>query len=49
MDNFDEFFRKREVALLDRIEKAMGKTITREESLSEPEPEVKDFQIDDEG
>jgi len=29
-DNFDAFFRAREEALLDRIEKAMGKPIARE-------------------
>jgi len=44
IDNFDEFFRKREAALLERIEKAMGKPIAREASPYEPQQEFNDFQ-----
>ena len=46
-NNFDEFFHKREAALLDRIEKAMGKPIVREAVLPEKEMEVVDFETDE--
>ena len=40
-DNFDDFFKARESALLDRIEKAIGKSISREvyvpdDNIAEP-------------
>jgi hypothetical protein len=45
-DNFDAFFRAREEALLDRIEKAMGKLIARE--VTEPEDvETVDYEEDE--
>ena len=48
-DDFNAFFKKREEALLDRIEKAMGKPIAREAVEDGIEPEVTDFQeIEDE-
>ena len=47
VDNFNNFFKKREEALLDRIEKAMGKPITREAVIDGVEPEVMDFQDDE--
>ncbi len=43
-DDFNAFFKKREEALLDRIEKAMGKPIAREAVEDGIEPEVTDFQ-----
>ena len=46
-NNFDEFFRKRESALLDRIERAMGKPISRESSPFEQLQEIRDFQTGD--
>jgi len=42
-DNFEGFFRNREAALLDRIERAMGKPIAREAVQQEKEKEVVDF------
>jgi hypothetical protein len=46
-DNFDAFFRAREEALLDRIEKAMGKPIARE--VTEPEEvELVDYEDEQE-
>jgi len=46
-DDFNDFFKKREEALLDRIEKAMGKPIAREAVIDGVEPEVNDFQDDE--
>jgi len=46
-DDFNAFFKKREEALLDRIEKAMGKPIAREAVVDGIEPEVTDFQEDE--
>lgn len=43
-DDFNAFFKKREEALLERIEKAMGKPIAREAVEDGIEPEVTDFQ-----
>ena len=43
-DDFNAFFNKREEALLDRIEKAMGKPIAREAVEDGIEPEITDFQ-----
>ena len=43
-DDFNAFFNKREEALLNRIEKAMGKPIAREAVEDGIEPEVTDFQ-----
>ena len=45
-NNFEEFFRKREAALLDRIEKAMGKPVSRDVSPFELQQEFNDFQTD---
>jgi hypothetical protein len=42
-DDFDAFFNKREEALLDRIEKAMGKLIAREAVEDGIPPEVIDY------
>jgi hypothetical protein len=43
-DDFDAFFKMREEALLDRIQNAMGKPIAREAHEDFIEPEVTDFQ-----
>jgi hypothetical protein len=47
-DHFIEFFKKREKDLLDRIEKATGKPISREPSIIESQIEVQDYQAEDE-
>lgn len=47
-DDFETFFAKREAALLDRIEKAMGKSVQREAVLTETAPEMVDFQDEEE-
>jgi hypothetical protein len=47
-DDFDTFFAKREAALLNRIEKAMGKPVQREVLVTEAAPEIVDFEDEDE-
>ncbi|RJR29737.1 MAG: DUF262 domain-containing protein [Desulfobacteraceae bacterium] len=46
-DDFDKFFRRREEALLERIERAMGKPIAREAVQQEKEKEVVDFETEE--
>lgn len=47
-DNFDEFFKKREEALLNKIERAMGKPISYDSSALEVQMDVQDYQTDEE-
>lgn len=45
-DDFDGFFTRRETALLDRIEAAMGKPVQRQTAVEEPEPEPNEFEVE---